>query len=156
MNTTYFYDSDLYGGTVDRIASSIVFSGDMNELDKFCKRWYNRIDSISDEKQRMDVFIHLLVDLSQGLRAKKNIQMKILQKMMNLSKRTTNMVLHTIINEYDILQAQNIMPKQKTKAVKGGLLEYTITPNGKEISRLISTDLSLYLNESYQPFTKLY
>lgn len=66
------------------------------------------------------------------------------------------MVLHTIINEYDILQAQNIMPKQKTKAVKGGLLEYTITPNGKEISRLISTDLSLYLNESYQPFTKLY
>lgn len=77
MNTTYFYDSDLYGGTVDRIASSIVFSGDMNELDKFCKRWYNRIDSISDEKQRMDVFIHLLVDLSQGLRAKKNIQMKL-------------------------------------------------------------------------------
>ena len=49
----------------------------MNELDKFCKRWYNRIDSISDEKQRMDVFIHLLVDLSQGLRAKKNIQMKL-------------------------------------------------------------------------------
>lgn len=77
MNTTYFYDSDLYGGTVDHIASSIVFSGDMNELDKFCKRWYNRIDSISDEKQRMDVFIHLLVDLSQGLRAKKNIQMKL-------------------------------------------------------------------------------
>ena len=77
MNTTYFYDSDLYGGTVDRIASSIVFSGDMNELDKFCKRWYNRIDSISDEKQRMDVFIHLLVDLSQVLRAKKNIQMKL-------------------------------------------------------------------------------
>lgn len=77
MNTTYFYDSDLYGGTVDRIASSIVFSGDMNELDKFCKRWYNRIVSISDEKQRMDVFIHLLVDLSQVLRAKKNIQMKL-------------------------------------------------------------------------------
>lgn len=24
MNTTYFYDSDLYGGTVDHIASSIV------------------------------------------------------------------------------------------------------------------------------------
>lgn len=77
MNTTYFYDSDLYGGTVDHIASSIVFSGDMNELDRFCKRWYNRIDSISDEKQRMDVFIHLLVDLSQGLRVKKNIQMKL-------------------------------------------------------------------------------
>lgn len=77
MNTTYFYDSDLYGGTVDRIASSIVFSGDMNELDKFCKRWYNRIVSISDEKQRMDVFIRLLVDLSQGLKAKKNIQMKL-------------------------------------------------------------------------------
>lgn len=77
MNTTYFYDSDLYGGTVDRIASSIVFSGDKNELDKFCKRWYNRIVSISDEKQRMDVFIHLLVDLSQVLRAKKNIQMKL-------------------------------------------------------------------------------
>lgn len=77
MNTTYFYDSDLYGGTIDRIASSIVFSGDMNELDKFSKRWYNRIVSISDEKQRMDVFIHLLVDLSQVLRAKKNIQMKL-------------------------------------------------------------------------------
>ena len=77
MNTTYFYDSDLYGGTVDHIASSIVFSGDIKELDRFCKRWYNRIISISDEKQRMDVFIHLLVDLSQGLRDKKNIQMKL-------------------------------------------------------------------------------
>lgn len=32
MNTTYFYDSDLYGGTVDHIASSIVFSGDMKNL----------------------------------------------------------------------------------------------------------------------------
>ena len=77
MNTTYFYDSDLYGGTVNHIASSIVISGGANELERFCKFWINRIDGIKNEKQRMDIFIHLLVDMSQCLRDKKNIQMKL-------------------------------------------------------------------------------
>ena len=66
------------------------------------------------------------------------------------------MVLHTIINEYDILQAQNELPVQKVQAINGGIVEYSVTPQGKEISRLISTDPYLYLNSSYQPFSKLH
>lgn len=77
MNTTYFYDSDLYGGTVSHIASSIIISGEANELERFCKFWINRIDGIKNGKQRIDTFIHLLVDISQCLRDKKNIQMKL-------------------------------------------------------------------------------
>lgn len=77
MNTTYFYDSDLYGGTVSHIASSVIISGEANELERFCKFWINRIDGIKNGKQRIDTFIHLLVDISQCLRDKKNIQMKL-------------------------------------------------------------------------------
>ena len=77
MNTTYFYDSDLYGGSVNHIASSIVLSGEANELERFCRLWINRIDDIKDEKQRMDIFIHLLVDISQCLRDKRNIKIKL-------------------------------------------------------------------------------
>lgn len=77
MNTTYFYDSDLYGGTVSHIASSVIISGEANELERFCKFWINRIDDIKNGKQRIDTFIHLLVDISQCLRDKKIIQMKL-------------------------------------------------------------------------------
>lgn len=65
------------------------------------------------------------------------------------------MVLHTIINEYDIMQAQNVLSVPKIQAINGGMIEYTITPQGKEVSRLISTDPYLYLSNQYQPFTKL-
>ena len=77
MNTTYFYDSDLYGGSVNHIASSIVLSGDANELERFCRLWINRIDDIKDGKQQMDTFIQLLVDISQCLRDKRNIRIKL-------------------------------------------------------------------------------
>lgn len=77
MNTTYFYDSDLYRGSVNRIASSIVISGEANELERFSKFWINRIDGIQDGKHRMDTFIHLLLDLGQCLRDKKSIEMKL-------------------------------------------------------------------------------
>ncbi len=65
------------------------------------------------------------------------------------------MVLHTIINEYDILQARNQIPLRKMQAVNGGLIEYTVTPLGKEVSRLITTDPNLYLNRNYLPYAKL-
>lgn len=77
-NITYFYDSDLYGGSVYNIASSVELTGDERELDRFCRLWGNRIDEIKDDKHEQDVFVHLLVDLGQCLRDRHSIQMKLL------------------------------------------------------------------------------
>lgn len=57
------------------------------------------------------------------------------------------MVLHTIISEYDILYAQSFSPDIKTEAINGGHVEQL---NGA-VQRLISTDLTLYLNGKYDP-----
>ena len=65
------------------------------------------------------------------------------------------MVLHTIIAEYDIMQAQNVMEMPKMQAIQGGLVEYSLTPQGKQISKLFSTDPYLYLSDKYKPYSKL-
>lgn len=65
------------------------------------------------------------------------------------------MILHTIIGEYDILQAQNAVCAPKMQAIDGGFLEYSDTPQGRQVSRLFSTNPHLYLDAKYQPFTKL-
>lgn len=177
MNTTYFYDSDLYGGTVDHIASSIVFSGDMNELDRFCKRWYNRIDSISDKKQRMDVFIHLLVDLSQGLRVKKNIQMKLvisdnffmdfLLFLSIFSTKEVNLVKEIDIQHEYVRWIKQSFPQQLVRAAKIGDLKILgdMFGHGYEGNEVIrnailghvyhSTELSM-LQHSYSPLVNKY
>lgn len=65
------------------------------------------------------------------------------------------MVLHTILCEYDVMQVQNAVLPPKTLTVSGGLVEYTETPEGRQVSRLFSTDPNLYLDKRYQPFSKL-
>lgn len=65
------------------------------------------------------------------------------------------MVLYTIINEYDVLQAQNEISAPSYRKIDGGYVEYRKGNDGKVISRLLTTDLSKYLLSEYQPFTKL-
>lgn len=61
------------------------------------------------------------------------------------------MILHTIINEYDVLMAENSIAEPEYISKDGMIIEYRNIDGKRQITRLLSTDPSDYLKEKYQP-----
>lgn len=59
------------------------------------------------------------------------------------------MVLHSIVNEYDILQAQNQIAEPVYRKTEHGFVEYRKSEYGDIPCRIHTTDLSIYLTNKY-------
>lgn len=78
MVTTYFYDSDLFGGESEHcISSSILIGSEKVELEHFFVRWKEEIENVNNGSEE-DVFLSLLLDLSLKLRGAKSFSFKLL------------------------------------------------------------------------------
>ncbi len=63
------------------------------------------------------------------------------------------MILHTIVNEYDILTAENLVCQSNFKNINGGIIEYSENEGNKQVVRLHSTNPFLYLKDEYKPYS---
>lgn len=59
------------------------------------------------------------------------------------------MILYTIVNQYDVLEAQNGISEPIYEKFNGGILEYRKGVDGKVLDRIHTTDLSVYLSGQY-------
>lgn len=66
------------------------------------------------------------------------------------------MVLHTILNEYDILSAQNSFPDLTSEIIPYGYADYTEQDGIKKPVHISTTDLNVYLKKSLQNYGGLF
>ncbi len=59
------------------------------------------------------------------------------------------MLIHSVT--HPLLLTEYGLPAQSARAFPGGVIEGVDTPEGFVVSRLCSTDLSLYLKDEYAP-----
>lgn len=78
MVATYFYDSDLFGGSEQYISSSILISFEKAELEHFFVSWNEKVQKIVSGSDEEDVFLSLLIDLSLKIRGTKSFSLKLL------------------------------------------------------------------------------
>ena len=64
MRNTYFYDSDLYGGSCENISSCLLLSTEQEKLSEFSLFWNDKISNIKNKDEENACFLNLLVDLS--------------------------------------------------------------------------------------------
>ena len=64
MRNTYFYDSDLYGGSCKNISSCLLLSAEQEKLSDFSLFWDDKMSKIKNKDEENDFFLNLLVDLS--------------------------------------------------------------------------------------------
>lgn len=77
MDKTYFYDSDLYGGSYQNISNCLSISANQENLAKFIAFWENEIKKINTKEEEIDCFLNLLVDLSVKVREEKKFDIKV-------------------------------------------------------------------------------
>ena len=63
------------------------------------------------------------------------------------------MILHTIINKYDIFPIGENNVTNKYKKFNGGILEYEIINEHKQLVRLHSTDPYNFLKQEFNPYS---
>ena len=63
------------------------------------------------------------------------------------------MILHAIINEYDIFTVWENNVSNKYQKFNGGIIEYAIINEQKQLVRLHSTDPYNYLKQEFNPYS---
>ena len=63
------------------------------------------------------------------------------------------MILHAIINEYDIFTVWENNVTNKYQKFNGGIIEFAIINEQKQLVRLHSTDPYNYLKQEFNPYS---
>lgn len=66
------------------------------------------------------------------------------------------MVLHTIINEYDVLSAQELFPAVQSEKIPFGYADFTEQDGIRMQLHISTTDLNFYLKKSLQNYGGLF